>query len=194
MNCKNTIDKPTYRNPEDLSNSDEEIHPNIDTKSYRKFIKAQRETRLNELRSKETLSESEKKELEALEYKFLPVDKDVSEDSFRTSKEEEVDYSDQLIHLLSNDSVESFIELMDRSNINLDAFEDLIYLNLIEYIKDGNDEVGLLLCKIGLFARWAREFGRAYMFKLIGNEVQIEEMTKSHYEESKDAILKINSH
>jgi hypothetical protein len=179
-----------YRDPETLSDSDEEIHKNIDTKSYRKFIKEKRAQRFEELKSKNTLSQEETKELQELEYKLLPVDKDVSENSFRTSKEDEgVDYSDDLIMIFHNNTVKYFVEYMDRKRINLEAFEDLIYLNLSEAIKNGNDDLGFEFCKMGLMARWTREYGRGFICKFMNSEEKMNEMTQEHYEESKKALL-----
>lgn len=183
-----------YRNPETLSDSDEEVHQNIDTKSYRKFIKEMRVQRFNELKSKESLSQEELKELKELEYKFLPVDKDVSEDSFRVSKEEiDVDYTDDLILIFNNNNIKYFIDYMDRKNINLEAFEELVYLNLSEAIKNENDDLGFEFCKIGLMARWTREFGKLFLYKFLKSEDKMDQIVQQHYEESKKAILSLKN-
>lgn len=182
-----------YRDPETLS-SEEEIHPNIDTKSYRKFIKETRLQRLNVLKSKKHLSQEETKELQELEYKFLPVDKEVSEESFRTSKEDtEVDYTDDLLCIVHNNTVRHFIDYMDEKVINLEVFEELVYLNISEMIKAENDEIGFELCKIGLMARWAREFGRHYLLKFEDDEERFNKIAEEHYKTSKNVILNMRN-
>ncbi|KAM0679807.1 hypothetical protein GINT2_001979 [Glugoides intestinalis] len=183
-----------YRDPEYLSDSDEEIHPNIDTKSYRKFIKEQRAVRHEQLKRKENLSSEERKELQDLEYKLLPVDKDVSEDSFRTSKEEteNIDYSNDLMILVNNNTVEFFLSYMDKRIINLEEFEDLIYINLSEAIKEGNDDVGIEFCKLGMLTKWTKMFGKSYLERLNGLDEQIQEIVNGHYKASKEAILSLN--
>lgn len=185
-----------YRDPETLSNSDEEFHPNIDTKSYRKYIKETRATRYAELKAKKTLTDSEQKELEELEYKLLPVDNDVSEGTFRTSStgglmgdRDDDGLVDDLIMIFHNNTVAYFMEYVERKMTNLEAFEELIYLNLSLAIKNEDDEWGFELCKIGLMARWMREFGWGYMQKLKNNEDKVNEIAKEHYKTSKGVIL-----
>ncbi|ELA42609.1 uncharacterized protein VICG_00361 [Vittaforma corneae ATCC 50505] len=182
-----------YRDPETLS-SEEEVHQNIDTRSYRKFIKETRLQRLNELKTKKHLSQEETKELQELEYKFLPVDREVSEESFRTSKDDtEADYTDDLIWILHNNTVRDFIDYMDKKIISLEAFEELVYLNISEMIKIGNDEMGFEFCKIGLMARWAREFGRCYLLKFEDDEERFNEIVEEHYKTSKSVILNMRN-
>lgn len=183
-----------YRDPEYLSDSDEEIHPNIDTKSYRKFIKEQRTLRHEQLKNKENLSNEEKKELQELEYKLLPIDKDVSDDSFRTSKEEldTVDYTNDLINLLNSNTIEFFIGYMDKKIINLEEFEDFVYINLSEAIKSGNDDIGVEFCKLGMLIKWTKMFGKSYLERLSGSDDQIQQIVAGHYQASKEAILSLN--
>lgn len=181
-----------YRDPETLSDSDEEIHPNIDTKSYRRFIKAQRQSRFEELKSKAFLSEEEIKEFKELEYKLLPVDREISGDTFRTSKEDtNPDYTDDLMILFNNSKIDFFIEYMDRKIIDLEEFEDLIYLNLSEAIKTGDDEIGRVFCKLGLLTKWTRMLGRGYIMKFVGADDKIELIVQDHYQASKEAILNL---
>ena len=185
-----------YKKLEDLSDSDEEIHPNIDTKSYRKFIKDLRETRFEELKSKENLTIEEHKELETLEYKFLPVVKEVSESSFRISKESKSaleDYSEDLGIMINLFTVDFFIDYIDKKKIKLKVFEELVDLNLIEQIKCDNDEIGLILCKIALCTRWLIEFGSAMLVKIGSNQDKFEKIIQEHYKSSKKAILELEN-
>lgn len=186
------MDKGKYRDLADLTDSEEEVHPNIDTKSYRRFIKAERRRRLDELRSKNGLSEKEAKELKKLEYKHLPVAVEIPENSFRTSKEDpDADCAQDLANILSHSSIQSFVEYLDSRLVNLESLEELVYFNLSEAIKEGNEEFGLELCRVGLMVRWTREFGRAYLLRLVGNEGKLDEIVKSHYRTSKEAILSL---
>lgn len=181
-----------YRNPEDLTDSDEEVHPNIDSKSYRKFIKEQRLIRLNDLRKKKNLTSEEEKEMKELEYKFLPVDKDVSEGCLRVLNDDfEHDYSKELANLIKKFSISYFIDFFDHNNINMNQFEELIYYNLSESIKSGNDDAGLMFCKVGVLVKWAREFGRGYILKLACSEDKIDVYVKEHYQISKKAMLNL---
>jgi hypothetical protein len=186
-----------FRKLEDLTDSEEEIHPNIDTKSFRKFVKKEREIRLEELKSKPDLNENEKKELEKLIYKSLPVLNDISEDNFRTctaTEPEDADYSEDLSNLinLKNFTIDYFVEYLDQKSINLTTFENLIDINSIECIKTGNDEVGEILCKISLCTKWAREFGKQYLLKLGQNEFAVNNMVKEQYRITKEAILNLH--
>jgi hypothetical protein len=76
------MDKSQYRSLDSLTDSDEEIHLNIDPKSYRKFVKEERKRRMQELKEKDNLSAEEAKELETLEYKSRPVVVEIPEGSF----------------------------------------------------------------------------------------------------------------
>lgn len=184
--------KPRFRDLETLSNSDEEIHPNIDTKSYRKFIKDLRATRLEELRSKASLTAEEQKELDELEYKSLPVDEEVSEDSFRVSKDDsDEDYTDDLILIFHNNNPSYFLWHVQRKCVKLEKFEELVYLNLSEAIKNGDDEWGLELCKMGLMSRWVREFGPGYlmMFNSKSSQKKLDAAVQEHYRASRGLIL-----
>jgi len=185
--------KPKYRDPETLSNSDEEFHPHIDTKSYRKFIKETRAMRYEELKSRDALTEEEQAELDELEYKFLPVDKDVSEGTFRTSTgvvgDSKDDLADDVIMILRNNTVEYFLEYTQYKVMDLEGFEDIVYDNLAQAIKAGDDEWGLSLCKIGLMATWARDFGRGYLMKFVGCEDKVDAIVKEHFKRSQSVIL-----
>lgn len=185
-----------FRDLEDFTDSEEEVHPNIDSKSYRKFIKEQRVIRFEELKAKSNRTLKEQKEFEELEYKSLPVVKDVSENSFRTSKDDEStveDYSDDLSILINCFTVKFFIDFLEKKSINLSVFEDLVDLNIVECIKCGNDEIGVLLCKIGLCTKWAKDFGKSCLLKLSENEAKLDSMVSDQYNESKKAILALPS-
>ena len=179
-----------FKDPIDITDDEEEVHKNIDSKSYHKFIREQCWNRLEFLRTKESLTDEEKKEKDKLEYKFLPVDIDLSESTLRTSKEESIDCSDDLIHILCNDSIKSIVEFLDSKIIYLEQLEDLTYFNLSEAIKNGDDRLGYDLCRIGLILKWAREYGRGYLVKIKDvEESTLKDVFDSQYAASKEAIL-----
>lgn len=189
----------------EISDSSEEIHPNIDKKSYKNWKaqmaanhKKELEARYDELSKKQDLTEDEKKEIEKIKVQLTPKYISVNEDSFRVSKDEdngEQDYSDELITMLKDTSLEKFIEVISSQKINLDIFEDFVLYNLSENIKEGNDDVGFKLSKISLFIGYVKNNGSLLVsrlcdelknpakFKVFENDVM------KYYEESKNAIL-----
>lgn len=193
-NSEESIKQRRFKRIEDLTDSEEEYHPNVCTRSFNKFLKEENRKRLEELRNKTKLTKEEKEEKEKLEYKFLPVDIEIPENSFRVSKEVDSEESntDDLIYLFNNCTVDNVIRVLDNNVTNIEQFEDLIYLNLSNAIKEGNDDIGYEFCKLGLLVKWAREYGRNYLVKIREYpESRLEPLFKSHYEASKDALLRL---
>ena len=181
-----------FKNLEDLTDSEEEIHPNIDTKSFRKFIKKERSLRMEELKAKSNLTAEEDKELQNLIYQSLPIVKDVSEDTFRTVSENDMeDYSEDLSNLMNQNTftINYFVEYLDKKTINLSHFEKLIDINIIECINTGNDEVGVLLSKIAMCTKWAREYGKKYLLRLGENEEHVNALVVDRYMQAKREIF-----
>lgn len=104
-----------YRSLDTISDSEEEVHPNIDTKSYRKFIKEERKRRLDFLRSKNNLTEEENRELKKLEYKELPLLVEV-EDNFRINSDKN-NFIDKIIK--SNDYTYNINEDPELNNTDI---------------------------------------------------------------------------
>jgi hypothetical protein len=187
-----TENKRKFKNLEDISDSQEEVHPNIDAKSYHRFIKEENRKRLDYLSNKENLTENEKLELQKLQYKFLPVSVEVQEgNTFRKSQEiTDADYTEDLIKILNNSSIRNIIEVFDSKVFNMEILEELVYYNLSEAIKDSEDELGWQLCRIGLIIKWTREYGRPYLVKISNvKEEELKEFYDNQYLASKDAIL-----
>jgi hypothetical protein len=195
-----TVERPIY----DLeSDSSSDIHPNIDKRSYKNWKKQQKEarrleleSRLEELRGMENPTKETEKEKEEIERLLKPLYVDVGEGSFRTVTDEDEDsYTNELCHLINNDSLEDFIELMERKHINLGQFEELVLLNLSSNIKEGNDELGLLFSKFALYIKYARLHGSGFVLRLSrelsdkNKTRQFEEDVEKHYLEAKNAIL-----
>ena len=183
-----------FRDLQDMSDSDEEVHPNIDAKSYHRFVREENKRRLEFLRSKTELTPSELKEKEKLEYKNLPVLVEINEgETFRKSEDlENIDYSEDLLWLLNNSEIKDLLDLLDRKTIGLEKFEDLIYYNLSESIKEGDDDMGWSLCRIGLLIKWIREFGKGYMVRIASmDQCDLQHVFDSHYFDSKKAILRL---
>lgn len=178
-----------YRKLEDLTDSEEEVHPNISARAFHRFMRERRQERLEVLRNKESLTEEEQKEKTKLEYKFLPVDREVEDGSFHISPDQpdDADYTDHLLNLLDDGEIDNVIRILDENTINMDIFEDLIYLNLSNAIKGEADDLGYALCRLGLLIQWSRRFGRAYLLRLKEHDA-LERIFAEHYEESKKAI------
>lgn len=186
-----------YRNPEDMSDSEEDVHPNICARSYHRFRREERKLRLEELRSLEKsgrLTQEEEKEKRELEYKSLPIAREIPEDSFKIAGENEpTDYSEELIWLLNNRDISCFMKLLDEKSINMNDLEDLIYYNLSNAIKEGEDDMGYEFCRLSLMVRWTKAYGRQYLLRMMDlGEDKFTEAYNSQYEESKKAILELN--
>ncbi|KAI5151026.1 hypothetical protein ENBRE01_1849 [Enteropsectra breve] len=182
-----------FRDIEDFTDSEEEIHPNIDARSYHKFRREQNKSRLEYLRTKDELTESEKKEKEKLERKELPMTVEVPMDTFRASKAlDERDYTSEIIYLLENRDVGSFMRLLEDGNIDLERLCDTVYYNLSTAIKEGDDATGYDLCRIGLLIEWTQAYGKTYIQKIRDmGEQRMESIYSEQYAASKQAILNL---
>ncbi|KAH9411155.1 putative Cdc37 chaperone [Ordospora pajunii] len=185
------------------SDDDEEVHPNIDEKSFREWRRQQRQQkreelqkRLDEINAIDTHDENveaEKKEIqEILKPRYVCVDSG----SFTISEsQEERDYSAELEHLVRNCSLDSFITMMDTKIIDMEEFECLVLHNLAEQIKEGNDFGGVILSKLSLYVRYARSHGREFLEKLRAQltnarlKRQFEEDCAKDFEETKKMFL-----
>ncbi|KAI5172593.1 hypothetical protein PAEPH01_1769, partial [Pancytospora epiphaga] len=111
-----------YRDPEDLTDSETEVHPNIEARGFHHFMREEKRHRLEELRSRKNLTPEEEKEMADLEYKFLPVADEVTDQSsYSMPKKEEVteiDYSNELMSMLNNENIDSFLEILDTHEFN----------------------------------------------------------------------------
>lgn len=187
--------KPTgrFRNPEDLSDSETEVHPNIEAKSFHRFMREERRRRLDELRAMPSLTPAEEKERADLEYRCLPVDAEVKEETsfcMASNSKKDVDYASCLVSLLENPTIDRFIAVLDTEDIDLRLFEEYVLMNLSSAIKDGDDEFGHALCRLGLLLNWASTYGRGYIMNIEKNgEDKLAEYYQTHYQMSKDAIL-----
>lgn len=127
------VQETKFRSLESLSDSDEEIHPNIDTKSYRKFIKEQRSIRLEELRAKKVLTVEESKELKELEYKLLPVVVEIPEDTFRLGSKIKKEFVEEIVNFNNKND---FVSEMDNSGDKNPEIEDFEDERMMEYAND----------------------------------------------------------
>lgn len=184
--------------------SSEEIHPNIDKKSYKNWKKqmadeqkSKLKKRLDELNKIKKLTEDQLKEKEKLEAILKPKYISKNENEFRILSNDlkRDDYSDELIYLLKNTNLESFIELISTSKIDLNVFEDFVLYNISENIKEGCDELGLKLSRISIFIGYIKNNGSLLVSRLCDELKNPEKMeifetdVARYYEESKKAIL-----
>lgn len=198
------IDYSRFQNLDSDVDSDEEIHPNIDKKSWLKMRREQRLlqkqhkiSRLNEL---ESLGETPEllKEKESLIKELSPKIKEVASSS-TNYKQVEVDYTENLVYLINNSTLPHFNEHVKTHNLCLESFEEFVLLNLSENIKEGNDEGARILANISLYLKYARSQGISFMHKLeeslkIGNNMEIfKKESEDHFLECKNAILALNN-
>lgn len=192
------------------SESDDCDHPNIDKRSFIAYKRAQKEhkkkvkrDKLEQLKiSRKSVSNNEEltiidKEIAKLEFE---LDEKIKETESCTTFsapviEEEDKYVNDLCFLLNNNTLSDFIDYLDRKQVNLNDFEDIVLHNLSENIKEGNDEIGLDLARLSLFVKYAKNEGRGFLTALCvtikdkEKNKLLEEECKNHYERAKEAIL-----
>lgn len=102
-----------------------------------------------------------------------------------------------IIQLLNNNNVEDFITIIDNAKINLETLEDLVLYNLSEQIKEGNDDIGEELTRIGIYVKYAIESGKSFVYKIKDamkdpkKRELFDKEVKMQYEASKKAILEM---
>lgn len=156
------------------SDSSEEMHPNIDERSYKNWKRQQREQsrralaqRLEEINAAEARTTEMLQEKERIEEMLQPQYRCFETGSFRMRENEsESDYIAELEHLVEHSDLGSFIALMDSRRIEMEKLEDLILHNLAEQIKEGNDAEGLVLSRLSVYAKYALSHGREFLQKL----------------------------
>lgn len=186
------------------SDEEEVIHPNIDEKSYKEWMRRQREQKRRELEQRlqeiNSVSEpgeemiEEKNEIERI---LKPSYVCLGTESFRIpSEDSEKDYIQELEFLIVHNELDNFIELMSQSKINMEKFEVVVLHNLAEQIKEGNDVGGLILSKISIYAKYALSHGKDFLLKLRAQltnkekKKQFEEDCRKDFEETKRMFLK----
>lgn len=187
----------------DLDSDDGDVHPNIDEKSYREWRRRQKEQarhelekRLLEISAVEAPSEELADERRRIEDALRPSYVCVETASFRTpSGTQEKDYVPELEHLIRHSDLDSFIELMERREIDMEDFECLVLHNLAEQIKERNDAGGLILSRISLYTKYALSHGKEFLLRLraqLTNKEKkrlFEEDCRKDFEETKRAFL-----
>lgn len=187
----------------DLDSDSGEIHPNIDERSYRNWRTRQREQRRRALEQRlEEICKVENPTGELLEEKvrieeaLKPQYRCVETESFRTPhRDKDRDYIHELEFLVEHNDLGSFIELMDRTEIEMEEFENLVLYNLTEQIKEGNDAGGVILSKLSLYVKYALSHGRDFLQRLNAqltnreNRTRFEEECRTCFEETKKSFL-----
>lgn len=195
--------KPGYPSINLDSDSSEEVHPNIDERSYKNWKRQQREQKRKELEQRlqminslEHQTEETLQEREKLENLLKPQYKCIETESFRVPAEnKDKDYIEELEYLVEHDDLNSFIELMDRNMIEMEELEYLILHNLAEQIKEGNEVGGLILTKLSLYAKYAISHGKGFLIKLNAQltdkekKRQFEIDCRKDFEETKKSFL-----
>ncbi|KAM0674791.1 hypothetical protein GVAV_001610 [Gurleya vavrai] len=143
------------------------------------------------------------KEKENLENDLLEIISEIESNTIINNEIYNLENNDKMIeivlNLLNNNSIDEFIEIIDKTKINLESMQDFILFNLSEQIKEGNDEIGIDMTRLSLYIKYAIEKGRSFVLQLrdallFGDkkkcfEIEVEE----HYKASKIAILKMQN-
>lgn len=198
------IDYSKFQNLDSDIDSDEEVHPNIDKKSWLKLRREQR--RMEKQRKAERLKEIEsmgnppelENERAALISELSPRVRETMS-STTTSRPIEIDYTEHLLYLLEHNTVSEFNAYIENNLLCLEEFEEVALLSLSQNIKDGNENGARLLSRISLYLKYARMHGKVFMKRLaegLQNEscmASFEEECESHFQDCKRVILEMNS-
>ncbi|EJW04766.1 hypothetical protein EDEG_01056 [Edhazardia aedis USNM 41457] len=176
-------------------------------KNAKKCISMDRNEEVNEVNSDEVLATkieiSEKnKDLKIEDKENIETEKittnEEEESPEENIKKEEIDklyeeYYNYIIFLLENNSLDDFIKFLDNNiTLNLETFEEYIFLNLIENIKDNNDEAGFDLARISIYIGQAIIYGKKHLQKIAkglatdeNKKEMLEKEIHNHYFECK---------
>lgn len=197
------IDYSKFQNLDSDIDTDEEVHPNIDKKSWMKLRREQKRmekqkkvARLEEIESMGNPPELEN-ERDALVRDLSPRVRETTS-STATSKPIEIDYTEHLLYLLEHNTVNEFNTYMENNLLCLDEFEEVALLSMSQNIKEGNENGARLLSKISLYLKYARMHGKIFMKRLaegLRNEshmASFEEECESHFQDCKRVILELS--
>lgn len=197
---------------------DEEIHPNVDERSFRRWRREEREgkrremeERLQQFRKMEGREGEEgvQEEIQKLEHSLRqrvydteksgtitnPADIKLGLEEFRDI---EGDVEEKIFAAITktSDIAEYVACLRTFSPLQYPTIEDFLLLNMSENIKEGNDEAGLRLCRFSLIVKYLIEFkeeGFAVLGRMVSTEKKalFNEESLNSYRQSKEAILKL---
>ncbi|KAF7683641.1 hypothetical protein TCON_1154 [Astathelohania contejeani] len=198
------------------SASSEEVHPNIDERSFKKWKteqkkmerkrKIQRIQEIEALPSTPELEEERLRLIEEIKPKIREVcpaqttfGSEIKKELPKEKNDDEIDYSNELEFLINYNEVEDFIELLDnRPTLDINKFEEFVLFNLSANIKEGNDEAGVIISKISIYVKYAKEHGKTFLMTLMNSLNSSKERKnnfikecKKHYLEAKEAILSL---
>ncbi|KAK1347334.1 Cdc37 N terminal kinase domain-containing protein [Hamiltosporidium tvaerminnensis] len=193
------------------SDSNEEVHPNIDKKSYHRYMKALREQKKEEKRKRiieldqmisTELSNTKKQEFleerNKLNEEIQPRIRDVSDNvfSFGTKQKQEIEPEDLLMKLLNMQAMSEFSDIMNNHIVNIEEFEEFVLYNLSENIKIGNDEAGFYLSRIVILIKYLKEHGDRFIavftdkFKNQKSQELFDKECQMYYNSAKEAIIR----
>ncbi|KAL0265902.1 UNVERIFIED_CONTAM: hypothetical protein PYX00_011619 [Menopon gallinae] len=198
------VDYSKFQNLDSDIDSDEEVHPNIDKKSWLRLRREQR--RLEKQRKAERLREIEsmgcppemEEERAALADELCPRVKEKTS-SEAISKPIDIDYTEHLLYLLEHNTVSDFNAYIESNLLCLESFEEVTLLSLSQNIKDGNDNGARLLSKIALYLKYARLHGKEFMRRLAEGlqkesyMTSFEEECECHFQDCKRVIAEMSS-
>ncbi|KCZ80308.1 hypothetical protein H312_02276 [Anncaliia algerae PRA339] len=193
-----------YSKFKDLDSSDSlsDPHPNIDTKEWKKMRERQKQERKQQLHKELQILERKKfktaEELQRINKITIELKPKFVEVEVSTHiAENEEDYFEPLLFLMTHNSLQDFISFIEVNSFDLCKFEEFCLFNLSENIKDNNIEESKLLCKIALYFRYTIRSGKSFIKKLnsaLNDEkvyAEFEKEVDSFYLKSKECILNV---
>ncbi|RVD91273.1 hypothetical protein TUBRATIS_22820 [Tubulinosema ratisbonensis] len=201
-----------YSKFKELESSSEEIHINIDRKTWSKLKKNQKEEKkkllqeeLTSLENKSNKTKEDLKRMDEISHKLKPKFVEVDSSTFTCEKgsicdqgnSTVVDFLQPLLFLMTHNSLTDFINLIDDNNYDLSVFEEFCLYNLAENIKSKNEAEAKILSKIALYFKFSIQNGKSFVKKLnasLGDEkilAQFEKEVEEFYLTCKESILNL---
>lgn len=197
------IDKSKFK---ELDSSSEEIHPNIERNTWIKLRKDQKQEKkkllqeeLSFLESKSTKSDLDLVRIEEISAKLRPKLIEIeSSVCSNQSESAQTDFLQPLLFLMTHNSLNDFINLIDDNNYDLGTFEEYCLFNLAENIKMNNEDEARILSRIALYFKFAIRNGKSFIKKLnsalVDDKIylQFEKEVDEFYLTCKENIMNLN--
>lgn len=208
-NDKKEIQNQETKNSNDVQNNDQETYiqytNNMQNDQGCNTNKKKDITQKNEMYNSIDLHTDNNIDMNKLHKMKEKLEFDLSEKVYETEsntciynqaiQESEDDQIQLIIQLLNNNNPDDFITIIDNAKINLESLQDLVLYNLSEQIKEGNDEIGIELTRLGIFVKYGIESGKSFVYKMKealkdeNKREMFEKEVKLQYKASKEAIL-----
>ena len=198
------IDYSRFENLDSDVDSDEEVHPNIDRKSWLKLRREQRriekQKKIARLRELEVLGDCPaiQEEKKRLIEELTPKIREAASSS-ATSNPVETDYTEHIFFLVGHNTIQDFNRYMEKNIFSPEELEDVVLLSLSENIKASNNDGARILSKISLYIKYAKIHGKVFMKRLeegLRDQERMrmfEQECETHFQECRGAVLGLKS-